>query len=193
MLKDLIMKNRSYRRFYQEKKITDEVMVELVEAGHMTPSGANKQPVRFVIVNSVKNCEKVYDTLRWAGYYKDWDGPIEGEGPSAYVIMMTPENVNCQWDEGIIGQSILLAAVEKNMGGCFIANIDKKHLYSVVSDMAEIPDNYTVSLVIALGYPKEEVVIENIDKDGDIVYYRDEKQVHHVPKIKTEDVIIGKG
>lgn len=45
-----------------------------------------------------------------------------------------------------------------------------------------IPSELKIVYVIAFGYPKEEVVLEDIPADGDIKYYRDENQVHHVPK-----------
>ena len=185
MFKDIVVKNRSYRRFYEGKRIGLDMMKSLVEMGHLTPSGANKQPVRFTIVESVTGCEKVYPTLRWAGYYTDWDGPVEGERPSGYIVMLTPGDVNCQWDEGIIGQTILLAATDAGLGGCFIANIDREKLSQIIN----VPEGFKISLVIALGYPKEEVVIDTISADGDIKYYRDNMQVHHVPKINYEEVI----
>lgn len=187
MFKDIVLNNRSYRRFYEEKRISKDVLEYLVEMGHMTPSGANRQLVRFVLVNSVEGCEAVYETLRWAGYYKDWDGPAQGERPSAYVIMLSPKDAGCQHDEGIIGQTILLAAVDAGLGGCFIGNIDKEGLAAKIC----VPEEYVVSLVIALGYPKEQVVIDNINVDGDIKYYRDADGVHHVPKIILDDVIVG--
>ena len=187
MFKEIVLKNRSYRRFYEEKSITEEEIKYLVEMGHLTPSGANKQPVRFVLVNSKEGCGKVYETLRWAGYYNDWDGPVEGERPSAYIVMLSPKGMNCQHDEGIIGQTILLAAVDKGLGGCFIGNIDREEL----SRRINVPCGYVISLVIALGYPKEQVVIENINSDDDIRYYRDTEAVHHVPKIVLEEVVVG--
>ncbi len=188
MFKDTVLKNRSYRRFYEEKKIAMEQLEALTELGHMTPSGANRQSVRYVLVCSHEGCAAVYESLRWAGYYKDWDGPEVGERPTAYIVLCSPEGANCQHDEGIIGQTILLGAVEEGMGGCIIGNIDRQKLSEVIT----VPQGYVISLVIALGYPKEEVVIETIGADGDIKYYRDDNGVHHVPKIAIEDIIVGK-
>lgn len=186
MVKELVRKNRSYRRFYGEKKIERSTLEELVDIARNTPSGANRQPILYKLVCDETMNAAVYDCLGWAGYYKDWDGPMEEERPSAYIIMVTERNVNPQWDEGIAGQTILLAAVEKGLGGCFIGNLQKEKL----SDVLSLPENLKVDLCLALGYPKEEVVLEEIPGDGDIRYYRDAHQVQHVPKKKLEDIIL---
>ena len=65
-------------------------------------------------------------------------------------------------DEGIAVQSILLGAVENGLGGCIIANINKNKLAEVLN----LDEKYEIALVLALGYPKEEVVIENINESG---------------------------
>lgn len=185
-IKELAGKNRSYRRFYEEKKITREMLVDLVDTARLTPSGANKQPVRYIISCEPAKNELIFETLRWAGYYSDWDGPEAGERPSGYIVLVEPKGSNAAWDEGIIGQTILLAAAEKGLGGCFIANIDRERLEANL----KLPEDYSVKLVIAMGYPKEEVVVENVSAGEDIKYYRDSNQVHHVPKIRLEDLIL---
>lgn len=186
MMKELVRKNRSYRRYYQHRKISEDTLKELVDLARLTPSGANKQPIRYVLSCTDALNSKIYESLRWAGYYTDWDGPAEGERPSAYIILVAPKGVNAHHDEGIIGQTILLSAVEMGMGGCFIGNIDRPKLQQDIA----LPETYEIRLVLALGYPKEDVVIDEITKDMDIKYYRDEQMVHHVPKIKLEDVIL---
>lgn len=186
MLKELVMKNRSYRRFYQNKEVTKEQLKSFINIGRFTASGANRQPVRYILSNQSSENEKIFQCLRWAGYLKDWEGPNEGEKPSAYIVMVEPKGVNAPHDEGIIGQTILLAAVEQELGGCFIANIDRERLRKAL----KLDDQYDIKLVIALGYPKEEVVLEEISETDDIQYYRDEAKIHHVPKIKLDDLIL---
>lgn len=186
MLKELVMKNRSYRRFYQNKVIGNEQLKELINIGRLTASGANRQPVRYILSNEAEKNKKIFSCLKWAGYLEDWDGPDEGEKPSAYIVMVEPNGVNASHDEGIIGQTILLAAVEQGLGGCFLANIDRKMLREAL----KIDDKYDIKLVIALGYPKEEVVLEEVSETDDIKYYRDEEKIHHVPKIRLDDLIL---
>jgi len=185
-LKELALKNRSYRRFYEDKSISMDTLKEIVKIAHNTPSAANKQPLRYKLVNDEIDNEKVFECLGWAGYLKDWNGPKKGERPAGYVIMTTKSGVSSSWDEGIAGQTMLLAATQMGMGGCFIGNINREKLAQII----ELPQDMVIKLVIAFGYPKEEVVLEEITSDGDYKYYRDQNQVHHVPKMKVEDIII---
>ena len=83
-------------------------------------------------------------------------------------------------------QSILLGAVENGLGGCIIANINRKKL----AEALNLDEKYEIALVLALGYPKEEVVIETINEYGDIKYWRDENKVHHVPKRTLDKLIL---
>ena len=131
--------------------------------------------------------EKIFSTLAWAGYLKDWDGPVKGERPSAYIIILGDTSLtnNFYCDHGIVSQSMLLGAVEKGLGGCIFASIKREKLKTLLN----IENYLEVLLVIALGKPKEEIVIEDVMED-DIKYYRDEKQVHHVPKRKLRELII---
>lgn len=186
MIKELTLKNRSYRRFYEDKKITMDTLKELIDIGHNTPSAANKQPLRYKLVNDERENEKVFECLGWAGYLKDWNGPEKGERPTAYIIMVTKADVNSSWDEGIAGQTILLSATEMGLGGCFIGNMNKQKLAEIIG----LEKDMIVKLVIALGYSKEEIVLEDITSDGDFKYYRDEHQVHHVPKVRVGDIIL---
>lgn len=186
MVRELVLKNRSYRRFYEDRQVSLETLKELVEICHNAPSGGNNQPLRYRLVCTPQENEAVFRTLAWAGYLKDWDGPVEGERPAAYVVMLAKEGVNCSWDEGIAGQTLLLAAAERGLGGCFIANVDRTALKEALS----LPKELAVKLVIALGVPKEEVVLEPAHVGENLQYYRDEAQVHHVPKLVLEEVLV---
>lgn len=189
MLQKLVKMNRSYRRFHQEVRITQDVLNELVDLARLCPSASNRQPLKYMVVSDPKKCAEVFPCLVWAGYLTDWPGPIEGERPSAYIIILSDPALNSKPDKdvGIAAQTILLGAVEKGYGGCLVGSIKKDQLQQVLN----IPQDLEVQLVAALGKPKEIVRIESVGSDGDIKYWRDEKEVHHVPKRKLEDILIG--
>lgn len=188
MIKELIIKNRSYRRFYQEKEIDIETLKELIDLGRLSASGRNIQALRYIISNKEDMNKKINECIVWGGYYKDWITPKEGDRPSAYIVVVSDTDVGnySMVDEGIAAQNILLGAVEKGLGGCIIKNINKVKLKEVLN----LNEKYEIAFVLPLGYPKEEVVIEEINSDGDIKYWRDNNEVHHVPKRKLEDIII---
>jgi nitroreductase len=86
MLKELILKNRSYRRFDQSVPVPMKLLREMVEAARLSASARNMQPLRYMLFNNAADCGKIFPTLAWAGYLKEWPGPPEGERPSAYII-----------------------------------------------------------------------------------------------------------
>jgi nitroreductase len=188
MLKDLVVKNRSYRRFHQEAKISREELLEWVDLARLTSNGANLQNLKYVLVNEEDKNEKVFKELKWAGYLKEWDGPEEGEKPSAYIVMLVDTEIssNPLWNQGLAAQSILLGATEKGFGGCMFASYNKENVKSQLG----ISDRYDILMVIALGKPKEEVVLNELGEDGDIKYWRDENKVHHVPKRSLKDIVL---
>ena len=187
MIRDLILKNRSFRRFHQQATVDLETLKELVELARFSASGANLQPLKYMLSNDPDKNEMIFRHLAWAGYLTDWPGPENGERPSAYIIILGDTNIKnghyC--DHGIAAQSILLGAVEKGLGGCMIGSIKKNKLRADL----RIADHLEILLVIALGKPKETVVLEDA-KNGDIKYYRDEKDVHHVPKRRLTEIIL---
>jgi nitroreductase len=187
--RDLIVRNRSYRRFVQNEPVSLETLRELVDLARLSPSAANRQPLRFILSADPATNAQIFPTLAWAGYLKDWPGPEEGERPTAYIVIlndtMVSKTVGC--DHGIAAQSILLGAVEKGLGGCMLGSVQRDELRGIL----QIDPRYEILLVLALGKPAEQVAIEPLNAEGDIRYWRDEQSVHHVPKRALDDLIIG--
>jgi nitroreductase len=189
MIKNLIKKNRSYRRFHQNHRVDVETLRELVDLARLSGSAANLQPLRYILACDPQINEQIFACLGWAAYLKNWSGPKEGEQPPAYIIILSDiakANDYVGYDCGIASQSILLGAVEKGLAGCMLGSINRKKL----KDILNIETEFKILLVIALGEPKEEVVIETVGHDNNIRYWRDDKEIHHVPKRKLSDVIV---
>lgn len=188
MFKHLVSMNRSYRRFHESTKISREVLIGLVDLARLSGSAANLQPLKYILSCEPETNNLVFPTLKWAGYLTDWDGPVEGERPSAYIVVLGDTNItkNFSCDHGIASQSILLGAIERDLGGCMFASIDRDALRSALN----IPEHLEILLVIALGRPAEKVIVEPVGINGCIRYYRDEDDVHHVPKRDLEEIII---
>jgi len=188
MIKDLIVKNRSCRRFHQALTVDRQALRELIELARLSPSAANLQPLKFMLSCEPETNALIFSHLVWAGYLKDWTGPAEGERPSAYIIILGDTQIAKSFgcDHGIAAQSILLGATERGWAGCIIGTIEREKLRKALN----IPSRCEILLVLALGKPAETVVLETVGADGDIQYWRDEDGVHHVPKRVLDDIII---
>lgn len=186
-LRQLIEKTRTYRRFDEKHEITRETLVSLVDLARLSASGANRQPLKYILVTEPAMRADVYSCLAWAGYLTTWEGPDPGERPTAYIVILGDKEISDSFgvDHGIAAQSIMLGASEAGLGGCIIASVKKEKLKAVF----DVPKDLEVLLVLALGKPVEKVVLETI-ANNDVKYWRDEKRVHHVPKRTLDEIIL---
>jgi nitroreductase len=188
---DLVAKNRSYRRFFQDHNVSLDTLRQLVAIARLSPSANNLQPLKYLLSANRDQNALIFSHLAWATQLKDWRGPEEGERPSAYVIILGDKRLKPTFgyghvDHGIAAQTILLGATELGLGGVIIGSFRKDELTQKLGLIPELE----ILLVLALGKPKEEVVIEKIGEDGNTAYWRDNEQRHHVPKRALEDLIV---
>ena len=185
MLEDLVISNRSYRRFYQELAIGLTTLREFVNLARLSPSAANRQALKFVLSSDPAKNAVIYPFIRMDG------NPPEGERPSDYVIILEDMEIRMAMpaDYGIAAQTIHLAAVEKGFGGCMIGSIDREGLREALA----IPERYNVLLILALGKPIETMVIETQVEGGPTHQWWDEDRVRHVPKRPLDDIILDLG
>ena len=187
MISELILKTRSYRRFNAAREITMDELRKMIDGARCSGSSANRQRIRFALVNTKDACDKMFENVAFAGYLKEWHGPTESERPTAYIVMMCEEeniDTSLAIDMGIAAQSILLVATEMGLGGCMIRSFKKDEVDKILSR-----NGYNSAFVIALGEPAETVYLTEV-KDGDIKYFRDEKDNHAVPKYSLDELII---
>lgn len=188
MFKDLVLKCRSYRRFYEDEPIGIHTLRELIDLARCSASASNRQPLKYILSCTQNSNEIVFSCLYWAAALKNWSGPVEGERPSGYIIVLGDKEIatNFGVDPGIAAQTILLGAVEKGLGGCMFGSVERNKL----RELLNIPARFEIVLVIALGKPKEKVVLEELESGDDYTYYRDKEEVHHVPKRRLDDIVI---
>jgi nitroreductase len=186
---DLVKQSRSIRRFYQDRPVALETLRELIDLARLAPTGSNRQSLRFLLSCDADRNAAIFPHLGWAGYLRDWPGPVEGERPAAYILIFNDTTLSktpgC--DHGIAAQTILLGAREKGLGGCMIGSVQREELRQALG----IDPRYEIALVLALGWPKEQVVVEPLPEGGDVRYWRDAEGVHHVPKRSLEELILG--
>ena len=180
----IIMKRRTIRKFKQEK-IPYHLLEKFVNAGRVAPSAANLQPLRYIITNKEELLPKLFSLIKFAGYI-DWN-PSREEMPRAYIVIISEgEDENTRYDVGLAAENIILTALEEGVGSCCIRAFEEDK----VRKLLNIPHNYTVQMIIAMGYPAEDPVYEELkDKNGSIKYWKDSNGVLHVPKRQLEDII----
>jgi len=186
IFRELVIGTRTVRRFREEEPVEEATLRELVDLARLTASGGNKQPLKYVISCTKAKNDSIFPHLHWAAYLKDGK-PRDGERPTAYILILLDREVansgGC--DQGIAAQTIMLGATAKGLGGCIMGAVDRGPIRAALG----IPDRYDLLLVLALGRPKEKVVIETATENR-IEYWRDEQGVHHVPKRPLSEVLL---
>lgn len=187
-LEELVMRNRSYRRFDTNGRIANGQLLGWLDVIRRTASGRNMQSLKYALSYDEETNGKIFAQLKWAGYLPDWN-PSESEQPAAYVVFCNDSRLSAatpQIDLGIQAQTLLLAAAESGYGGCMLLAFNKER----ISEILSLPANLTPCMVVALGLPAERCVIEPLPDTGDIRYYRDADGVHHVPKRSLADLVV---
>ncbi len=188
MIADLIKANRSCRRFDEGHPIHLDTLMALVDLARLSASAANLQPLKYILSCDAEINAQIFNCLKWAGYLKAWVGPAIGERPSGYIVVLNDTRISktMDCDHGIASQSILLGAREMGLAGCMLAAVNRPKLSAAL----EIPDHLKILLVLAIGKPIEQIVIDPVGANGDIRYWRDDHQVHHVPKRALEEIVV---
>ncbi len=183
----LVKENRSCRRFDTAVKIRMEELTDLVDLARHSASAANNQPLKYILSTSEPINQAIFDCLGWAAYLTDWPGPDPSERPTAYIVITGDHTITGKFwcDHGIAAQTLLLGARAKGLAGCMFGAINIKK----INARLDIPDHLEVKLVVALGKPKEHSVVDDVGPDGSIKYFRDENQVHHVPKRSLDELV----
>jgi nitroreductase len=186
--KDLVLANRSYRRFDGSHAVPEAALRDLLALARTTPSAANRQPLKYVLSSTPEGNALVFETLAWAAYLPDWKGPGPAERPAAYIVLLLDKGITqaADVDIGIAAQTILLGAVERGLGGCMFASVKREELARRLG----LPENLAVALVIALGRPVEKVVLDDLPPGGSIRYWREPDATHHVPKRGLDELIV---
>lgn len=191
MFKDIVKLNRSYRGYDESRVITKEELMDFVDCARLSPSSVNMQPFKYYLSYEKEETEKILNLTYWAKALPDVKLPKDNMHPTAFIVLCQDLDLNDNTtrflkDVGICAQTILLAASEVGLGGCMIGNYKPE----LVKNALDLSDNLLPLLVIAIGKPAETIILEDVNADESVKYYRDENDAHHVPKRKLKDIII---
>lgn len=191
MLIDLLKKNRSYRGYDDSFRIDRSMLEELIDCTRYIASSVNIQPLKYFAASEPETVALIQPLTHWAGKLKELHLPREGHRPTAFIVICQDMSVSdsptmFQRDIGIAAQTILLAATEKGLGGCMIGSFEKNALKKALS----LPEQIEPMMVLAIGKPDETVLLTEMGPGGSTDYYRDENDVHFVPKRALKDILL---
>lgn len=194
MLMELVKKSRSYRGYNENRKISEEELKELVEYTRFCPSSVNGQALKYRLVWEPDEVAAVLPLTYWAKALPQITLPHPHMGPTAFIVICQDTQLDAsptryQRDTGIVAQTMLLAATERGLGGCMIGSFSA----GAVKEVLGLGEHLRPMLVVAFGEPMETIVLTEIDEGESIKYYRDENDVHYVPKRKLKDIILTPG
>ncbi|MBO4654294.1 MAG: nitroreductase family protein [Bacteroidales bacterium] len=184
-LDSLLKKNRSYRGYDKNTKVSMEQLKKIVAVNPLLPSGRNQQALRFKLITHDTGAEKVLANIKLGGALSELHLPFEGTEPEAFIIICStvPENKILDIDLGISAQSMLLKAVEMGLNGIMIG------AYNTENIKKEFDLPYEPVLIVAIGKGAENIRLVEINEDESHKYYRQDG-VHFVPKVKLEQLIL---
>ena len=186
----LVEQARSCRRFVEKEPLTMADLEWLINCARMTPCARNQQTLRYSLITQGHVCDALFAKTTWAGALKDWGGPHPGERPTAFIVISLPGNAgHLTWvDMGIAAQTIQLAATSRAWGCCILASFDVE----TCRTLCHIPEELAPRLVLGLGKAAETRVVEPVPADGRLAYWRDAENVHHVPQLSLDQLVIGR-
>ncbi|MHA1731567.1 MAG: nitroreductase family protein [Promethearchaeota archaeon] len=189
---EIVRSRRTVRRFTPDP-VPVETLRRLVDLARLSPTGTNRQPLKFLLVHDQDLVAKIFPHTMWGGLVTPKRVPPEGKRPKAWIVLLVDTRVKKAGFEAEMGaaiQTILLGARSVGLGSCWLGSVDRK----AVREVAGIPDRFVVGDVVALGYPAESPRVEEADTDDPadakaVRYYLDDDDVLHVPKRKLEHVL----
>ena len=190
---ELIKKTRSHRSF-KNVQVPMEILMKMIEGAHYSSAGANKQFLRYFLVNDKEVCKQLFKDVVWASQI-EWK-PTEEEAPGGYIIILTdnPAKLPMNFiyaDCGIALQNMRLIATELGYGTNIMEPVKKAEITKILG----ISEEYQPIQVMPVGIPTDDVIITDA-VDGDMKYSREDlgnhNYKHFVPKLTLEELIIGK-
>jgi FMN reductase [NAD(P)H] len=182
--KEAIEKRRTIRRFKQEL-VTDNEIRELLNAARLASCGGNMQRIRFKAIKNIDIVKKIFDETAWGGLVKPNRNPEWGENaPLSFILLTGPEKGGTliHADAGAAIENMQLCATEMGIGCCWIGAFKKEP----VSEIVSLPEGREALYLVAVGYPDESPVKEDIDTNGSPKYYLDDNDCLHVPKYTVD-------
>ena len=165
------IKNRRTIRKFEQKPVSKDDLIKLIDLTRYAAYGANLQPLKFAVMD---NPDEIYPLTRWAN-----------ERPLHYIAILGDTSIkkNFETDAGAAITTMMLAAEEMGLATCWLGAIDRDKIKEMLKT------DYQVLYLLAVGYPAQKSKIIDIE-DGSIKYFEDENGVINVPKRSLDEIIV---
>jgi FMN reductase [NAD(P)H] len=184
---EFLRTRRTYRRF-EQRPVAPEILTEAVDAARIASCGANRQTVRYIVVQSADAVAAVQPLVHWAAYLPPEQGqPKPDELPTAFIAVLQDDNLPgaSDVDVGLALGSLTAAAWAHGVGSCIMGAIDRPAL----TELLALPDGVRLCYMVALGYPTHASKLVEM-QDGSVKYYLDENRGYCVPKRSMDEVLL---
>lgn len=185
-VESLMEKNRSYRGYQKDFEVKREMLERIVAVNAKIASAKNQQVLRFKLVTRDTGGDLIAQNIKLGGLLPELHLPFPGTEPEAFIIICStvPENKFVDIDLGIAAQSMLLKAAEMGLNGIMIGAFNK----AKITEAFQLP--FEPLLLLAIGKGCETIQLQPVDAGDKLAYYRDERGVQYVPKIRWEQLVI---
>ncbi len=149
-----IIRTRRSVRGYKDKPIAKEILEEIVDAARFAPTARNVQPWEFIAVTGSDILKKIAGLAENARFIAQ---------AKACIAVFCADTKYYLEDGCAATENMLLAAAAKGVASCWVAG-DKKPYCSQVSILLNVPPEFKLVSLIALGYPESEEVFRIAEK-----------------------------
>ena len=157
-----IMARRSVRQ-YLDKPVEHEKLETVVRAGINAPSGMNRQPWIVRVVEDpqlIADVTEIYRQENTEAVQRDKNFKNMFRNAPNLICICTPANGGGELDAGLLGENMMLAAQSMGLGTCclggpvrFLVSNERCRFFL---ERLDIPDDYKLNYIIAIGYPDEQ-------------------------------------
>ena len=183
---EFLRTRRTYRRF-EQRPVAPEILTEAVDAARIASCGANRQTVRYIVVQSADAVAAVQPLVHWAAYLPREQGtPKAQELPTLYVAVVQDTSIpgDLATDTGILMANMTLAAWDKGVGSCIMGAINKPAL----TELLGITEPEKLAFMVAFGYPTHAARVVPMTPETGVKYYLDENRDYCVPKRSSDEI-----
>jgi len=150
------IKERRSVRQYEDTRVPDDVVRQILEAGHWAPSGYNVQAARFFVLQDDKKLLESFKAFAW-GLPKETPCAIVVSNDERFALINRKDLVRTEVvaaeNIAMVAQNMMLMAHALGLGSCVVGSYSKKG----IEELLGFPEYMKSVLIVGIGYPRGEI------------------------------------